>query len=190
MELAMMMWLVWWVTWITWSHCCCWNYTIAINIRRQLHKLCHQHLALSFYWVKIYWTSFTNGVKPRRGNNLIEMQNKQKPFNFLPSSEQILRCSSIGAIEIIWTISHTFSSSAVASAWVIFASIVEDSDIQFECKISNGCGKAARYFIESIVCCFNAKCQFTRFILLFNVTTSARGRWNQVSDDLSIKFHV
>lgn len=95
---------------------------------------------------------------------------------------QIFWCRSIGAIKIIWTISHTFSTSVVTSAWIVFATIVKNSDIKFGRKISNGCRETAGHFIKSIVCGLDAKCQFIGFIFLFNIVASTRERWNEVSE--------
>lgn len=204
MEPAMTMLLVSLVTWIIWSHYCCWNCIIAISIRRQLHRPHHRHLASNFCWVRIFLISFMNGVKQPKGKirtrfcsdlcpkvmklssfvTFISMVSEIIAINWkkLPFHLQIFRRRSIRAIETIWAVSHPFSSSASTSAWIIFASTFEDSDVQLRCQVSDGCGETARHSIESIVCRFNAKCQFTRFILLFDVTTPARKWWNQVRD--------
>lgn len=101
---------------------------------------------------------------------------------------QVFRRCSAGAIETVWTISHTFSSSAVASAWIILASPAQDIDIQFGRRLSHRCRKATRHFTEPAVRCFNAKCQLIGFILLFNIATSTGKWWNQVSRIWNFEF--
>lgn len=65
---ATMMCLVWSAIWIIWWHCCCWNYTIAINFHRPLHKPHHHHHASNICWAKICSTNCMNGVKQQNGN--------------------------------------------------------------------------------------------------------------------------